>query len=1025
MNKRYLIIIFSVVICLIMASMSFGAVSWYNTSYNLRKEINFMNKTRFNEVNIINLTTICGSNCQIDKDDVLMTYNNGTDQSILNFEVLDSLYSQHPGTNKTFAHFIMPDTTGSVLIYYNSTSEKQWNSSVFFYYNSFETLTGSSETWAPQFEDCNSVRLFSITQDQAFTGKNGFKKTSGSNSAFSIAIAPGSEFYVELMIMNQSGKSVVPNNDAGVGFKAKSGGTCDTETYLDNGVGIEYLNSAGTFRQYGDNTNDANCWKNNGVIGNSDVFHSMLIHSHDNYTETWFSGVLLDNETVNHLNPATVGKFGIQSIQSPNWDISDMWIMDDLRASHNIFRSYHTVNPQSIGGEESLVSEIIIQEIILYNKTREKYGSTMNQFSDLFYIAVNTTIDGLPAENAQCNYTTSNLSHVFLHEGGNFTLDNSNSIELITQHVLNNGVHDLIRFEVCVESGTAKDIEYYVNDNITAFNIIPSESIPLCTSGFHNEINRTKEFLGLEEINISIRCNTCVGTHKMRIRDLNNNNVNLVLQRRRGILTDNLIYNASSKLFEDFEHLHNFFVSSNVMNNSINISCNTTDSVLYIDVNPRFPVSIMNEIKVDDVIYSYKTNNTITQSGINYTILGSCNGLDIAFKQLNISYNGNGTLIKSVNDNFITLINNELDVEELYKTKLYCENTEGNFSVKVLTFWANDTIDPTIIWTVPNNANTTSFVFNTTNLLNIQFHDVNLFAFECNITNPNSVIQYSFNQTNINTTTYILNENIKPTIIGTWELNCLVTDDHTKKKIKDIPFNINNDDRSIMFDYVGIASNRHITHDNITIFYTGTYDIDRTIVYKDIDRYKFGHEFYLMGDQWKKEIKHKYKVKCNNIIYRENSDYIAHFICPDQRAWIDFQSDNVIRYEIDIDDDSATINMWTKPNAIIIFESLGGLNEIEETVKFEVTPVSITGFINPNITNYNFSTTSNVILFLVFVFFYISLMALAITFKNVILWSFAFFIGLFLGIMLVSLSAWLALVMFLFSSSLYFAVHSK
>lgn len=922
-TSKYIAIFLLMFFFAIFSSQTY-AVDWQNESYNLRREITFSNGSREKEPIILNLTSICGTTkCNPNRDDIFITYYNGT-QTRLEFELLDEEYSQNPTpSNAELLHLIIPDSANSLYVYYNSSTSVPMNSSVFLWYDSFEDESGTSDTWS-QYSICTGGRTFASTTTNFRTGKQGAYKNAGSNSAISRAIAPTGAFYAELMVYNATGFA----GAQGMGSKVNGGSACSTEGVTDAGVFM----IGRTDVQYAYKKSSAGNYIDSGTDFTKEVFHSLRYYIGSDADTFYFDDILLSNQTTLHWNPTGINSF--QILAGIVYDAGYNKVFDDMRISYNEFQSYNVVNVITYGGEEEPSSAIIIQDITLFNISREAWDTTMNQFSDLFYIGVNATYDGLPAEDAQCNYTTNNISHVFTNVGGNFSLTATNSIELITTHELSNNLHDLIRFEVCVESGTAKDITYYINDNTTIFKTVDSTLIPKCTSGFYNEVNITKEFLTDGDINLSIRCPACVGINTVRVRELRGNNVNAVIQRRQGIVVDELDYNVSSGLFEDFDALHNFYTSNG---NSINISCNTTSDTLSITVVPRLPVSVFNEIIVDSTtIYSFKVNNTITESGLNYAISGSCNGLDIVKRELNVTYS-NDTFIKSNNQAFISLTNEDLDAEDLYKAILYCENLEGNSSVKVQTFWTNDTIDPAITWTLPNDLNTTSIDINTSTTTDILFSDINLFAFNCSMYNPNQVLKYNWELLDINISSYSMQESFTPDMTGVWSLNCTVADDHTKNSIDDVDYNIENGDKTFVFTYINIGTNKQSSISNITIEYQGQYAINDPIIEKDKDRYRFGHSYFLLEDRFKEEVKHKYKVKCKNIIYRANSDYTAHFVCPNEKAWVDFESDIVLRYEVETDDDSATINFWTKSDETIIFNSLGGLNEFEESRTFTVT----------------------------------------------------------------------------------------
>jgi hypothetical protein len=72
-------------------------------------------------------------------------------------------------------------------------------------------------------------------------------------------------------------------------------------------------------------------------------------------------------------------------------------------------------------------------------------------------------------------------------------------------------------------------------------------------------------------------------------------------------------------------------------------------------------------------------------------------------------------------------------------------------------------------------------------------------------------------------------------------------------------------------------------------------------------------------------------------VYREKSKYTAHFICPVTKNWLDFESPDVNKYDVkSCGDDCYDVLLYSKPVDVISFNSIGGLNIVNEEITFDV-----------------------------------------------------------------------------------------
>jgi hypothetical protein len=251
-------------------------------------------------------------------------------------------------------------------------------------------------------------------------------------------------------------------------------------------------------------------------------------------------------------------------------------------------------------------------------------------------------------------------------------------------------------------------------------------------------------------------------------------------------------------------------------------------------------------------------------------------------------------------------------------------------------------------------------------------------------------------------------------------VSVIVSDDHTKKDIEDYDYNIK-DDKKVNFKFEKIK-NREKKYKNVSIEYTGKYAVKNLNVNKNKDRYSFGYEFAVLEDKKLEKLDHKFRVECDNIYFRPNSQHIAHFVCYDTMTWIDFDSSDIIDWNIEKCGETCyDINLETKNKEIIEFNSIGGLNYNNESATFEVVEQIVPPITGYTLLDFDISQTSNVFLLFVLGFLWLGTMALGWFFHNIGFKSLGFFLGLILGIMLGSFHIILAIMFFLLNTTLLIA----
>ena len=669
-----------------------------------------------------------------------------------------------------------------------------------------------------------------------------------------------------------------------------------------------------------------------------------------------------------------------------------------------------------------------ILDAYIINTSYEKYTSNIiDQYLDVFYIRVNYTLAGEFINNSICNYTAGEINHQYENIGlSNFSLNQTNNVTLLTDHDATGIFEDIIIFRTCREQSTGADIEVYINDLDTPYKTIDKSIIPTCEIGFHEEFFNFTDYITEEQINISLKCPTCLENSKtMRILKLTtpiiqtDRNVNLILIREHLNYTDDLTLNSTTSSYDDIDALHSL---SNDGITQINISCN--DSLLY-EINvtaiPLIPVSTFLEIidNDNDTIYSYINNNTVLETPSEISILGECYGSLITDINMNITRSDGTTLLKEINDTaFLTVNISVINESGTYITNLLCSNSIGNISLISQEFTINDTINPSITWNNPLKDNTTILYTNTSYNIDILFSDSNLFAYEVLLYDGSSTLIRNWSDTDLTVTSYNLLESITFNTTGTYTINTTVSDDHTIKEIPVYDYRINDTDSKLIFDFENIVEYERIPVP-VTIEYVGVRTVEEVTLNKLIDRYTFDYKF---RDSLVAGFNDKYIVSCPNIIFRSRSDYIAHFVCPESNNWIDFENMNVrLFYVKQLNNDSYEVELEYYNDNIreIAFNSIGGINIISEQTTFNVETVTSIDY--KGLLNIDFTDIGTVLFIGIIVFIYLVFLIGSFVFKNIVLHIGSFIIGLFIGIIFISFNGWIGLA-FLIINTLFLII---
>ena len=557
-------------------------------------------------------------------------------------------------------------------------------------------------------------------------------------------------------------------------------------------------------------------------------------------------------------------------------------------------------------------------DIILLNSTINEYTSIYEE--EDFYIAANYSLSGVSHTAATCNFTGLNISVDFSADSAaNYTLNGSvNSLSVTLSEGYSNLIHDNIKFKVC-RTNLKEPLNVLVNGSL--HETINQNNIPLCSNGFFDYNNITNKYATTRDINLTVSCPTCDNLNNKLVIISDIDKELLHYKREYTSHTEPMSYNSSLNLFIYNSYPYQF---EDPGSKNISVYCNGTyKSELFTILNRNISISILS---IDDTSY---TPGMDIESSNSTRIIISITGDQVSFKQFNVSYS-NGSLIKSTIDTIMTLTNDELNVKDYYNISIYARDNNNNIKTLTGNFRINDTVIPTITWLYPSN-NATELVNQSFATINISFYDLNLFAYNVSIRSPLGTI-YSYDELiGLDGSTVSYSKYMQFNITGQWEIRAIVSDSHTITEIDIYEYEKIDDDLNFIFD-----------DKNVRISYEGIYLVDDIKVDKFKDRYSF--EYAFPGVTSKDTVRHVFRLECDNSYYIQQSEYPAHFVCYDALKWVDFNTSSLESYNIyTCGKDCYTIELFTKPDKNIVFNSIGGLNVVEQSKKINVVATPTPG----------------------------------------------------------------------------------
>ena len=542
---------------------------------------------------------------------------------------------------------------------------------------------------------------------------------------------------------------------------------------------------------------------------------------------------------------------------------------------------------------------------------------------DHFFWGANYTYDGAVIDDAVCYQTAANISSHFDNRSNDDYQLNTTSDYIFTvmADTASDVFNDRIIFDVC-RGSINNDLDVYINGGL--FKTVTSAVIPPCTAGFHEEDFITSAYDNISTYNVTLRCADCSPSANSFMRILSGEDHDrLEVERKYYHHTHNLTYNSTSSLYEFNGHVYRFAFSGE--NATFNITCNANQSNFSIEIADA--AILINITSFNDEPFISGGEYEINESN---NIIASFAGDITTGVEFNLS-DENLTIIKQGNNENLTVSGSELDYSGLYYINISATDDEGNVYYENASFIINDTTFPLITFINPLEDNTTTAVINETFQFQAVLQDPNLFAYECVIKDPADDIRYNFNDTGLTSISDTVLENIVPDFTGVWTANCTVADDHTKNKLPKYKHSKNND--NLMFNLTGMKNKHEYLIDSISITKIGGSNIKGINLYEEEDRISFEYEFLGSG---KKNL--KLRVSCQDMHFRGESDYDAHFVCYKAMSWVDFVSDDVVSYTVEkIKDDVYDIDISLKDVRKTKFKSIGGVNILSKEVVFTVT----------------------------------------------------------------------------------------
>jgi hypothetical protein len=369
--------------------------------------------------------------------------------------------------------------------------------------------------------------------------------------------------------------------------------------------------------------------------------------------------------------------------------------------------------------------------------------------------------------------------------------------------------------------------------------------------------------------------------------------------------------------------------------------------------------------------------------------LVSNNIWNLSYNQTLKAYNGSN-LIGSANSNILNVYTGS-DYFGVINISFNITNYEDSAYYLNQYFYLNDTENP-----VCYNINSNSIYIGNQYSFDIECSDsTNFFLF--NISCSNS---FNYFEDNINQKTYVFNQSIN--ITSNIVCDVEYCDGHTDNTLG--YYEIEKvSDKKIDFKFNSKEVNSVYTEENSLI---ETKELTDKITFKVSFKEKANNS-----------IRKIYYKTSEKSYYIESDKYKAWIIDSTSRTWFDLNENSKEKTNIKVFYKGYglwEITLYTDKNNFE-FESIGKLNCVKESMSlYAIEDTSV------NLMNFEF-TQINTWIYFIFIFFYVAMLFMAFTFKNFLIGSFAFIIGIILAFMSLSISVILTIAFFFINILLFMA----
>lgn len=263
--------------------------------------------------------------------------------------------------------------------------------------------------------------------------------------------------------------------------------------------------------------------------------------------------------------------------------------------------------------------------------------------------------------------------------------------------------------------------------------------------------------------------------------------------------------------------------------------------------------------------------------------------------------------------------------ENTYNYQMKCDDGLIRENTTITTVYIDNANPVLVVDSVLSSNRSISYrLINITSGINCS--DTNLWGL--NITVDGSVIIY--NITGITGTNFNYNMSFNPNVlglsIGVHNLTVEVSDSHTANSIPDYYYERNLFTKSITYSFGGGWIRVKPTNKGLFADFN---------TWKNKDRYAFEFERDLMGKiLYGTDL--EFEITSSHSLINIDSEFPGHIISPDLKKWIDFDSqyEDAIITTTKIDDRTFKVFIEGIENDTVVFNSLGGLNVIEENFTF-------------------------------------------------------------------------------------------